>query len=306
MSFASNTKEQLTHSRLREGERRALLWGVTGTIGTIMIRHGRGIGIKYTMESVHVARLAAKLAQSLYNVESEISVHENNTGINSKNLVVCLFGEGVRSLVRESRMMEAHVPFDSLSDDKLKRAYLRGAFLACGYVTDPEKGYHLELDLRTEGLSHDMLELASSMGLPMKSSTRRGHFLTYAKDGDVICDFLTLIGASESMLEFENVRAYKDTRNYANRTRNCDVANIERSAQAASAQIEAIERLIASDTELPDRLFETAQARINNRDASLQELANILGIGKSGVHHRIKALMELASTIKPTGDTEDD
>ena len=153
-----------------------------------------------------------------------------------------------------------------------------------------------------------MLMLSNELGLSMKQSTRRGHFLTYAKDSDVICDFLTLIGASESMLEFENVRAYKDTRNYANRTRNCDVANIERSAQAASAQIEAIERLIASGAELPDRLFETAQARINNRDASLQELAGLLGIGKSGVHHRIKALMELANTITPTqtGETEDD
>ncbi len=302
MSFTSDTKECLSGLRLKESERRPLLLGITGAIGVVIIRHGLGIGIKYATESANVSNLISKLALEQYSIEADVSVHENNSGINSKTMVVCLFGENVRALAHDSMIMTSHVPFDLLEEERQRRAYLRGVFLACGHVTDPKKAYHLECVLKTQGFSEDILTLADSMGLSMKSAKRREHFLVYAKDSDVICDTLTLMGASESTLEFESVRAYKDTRNYANRTRNCDVANIERSAAAASAQLEALKRVIDSGVELPERLRATAQARINNEDATLAELAQILGIGKSGVYHRMQRLMDMAQELEMKGD----
>ena len=183
-----------------------------------------------------------------------------------------------------------------------KKAALRGAFLAGGSITDPEKLYHLEIYCKKYDLAQFFSGLMADFDLNPKIMERTDYSVVYIKDSEQIVDFLNITGAHRALMSLENTRIIKDVRNIVNRAINCETANLEKTINASLRQISNIifiKSTIGFDA-LPDNLREIAEAREANREISLKELGLILDppLGKSGVNHRLRKLDALADAIR--------
>lgn len=186
------------------------------------------------------------------------------------------------------------------------RDFLRGAFLGAGSISDPEKTYHLEIVTLCPAQGKRLEIAMGHFGLKPKEITRKEHTVVYLKEGEQISDFLTIVGATVAMMAFENIRVVKEMRNNVNRLVNCETANLSKTINASVDQqraIESIERYRAWD-DLPDHLKELAELRMSYPQSSLRELGEMLQppIGKSGVNHRLKKLMQIAKQLQEKED----
>jgi DNA-binding protein WhiA len=182
-----------------------------------------------------------------------------------------------------------------------RKAYLRGAFLASGSMSNPENSYHVEINCQEAELAADLAALLNSFALKAGVSARKHMHVVYLKDSDKMAEFLALIGAHEAVLRFENVRVMKDVRNTVNRQVNCDSANLTKTVNAALRQqekIRLIERTVGFQA-LPEPLRAVAQLRLQYPEATLKELGEQLSppLGKSGVSHRLKSVEEFADKV---------
>lgn len=189
-----------------------------------------------------------------------------------------------------------------LKNSCCKRAFLRGAYLAAGSMSDPYKGYHLEIVCQNQQQAGQIQKLLLDFGLDAKQVPRKKYYVVYIKEGENIADFLNIIEAHKALMEFENARIYKDVRNMVNRKVNCDAANINKTVNAAARQVEDIEYIRSSCglEKLPDSLREMAYVRLENPEVSLVELGKLLDppVGKSGVNHRLRKIGEFAKSLK--------
>ena len=175
-----------------------------------------------------------------------------------------------------------------------RRAYIRGAFLAAGSLSDPEKSYHFEIVCQDERQAHFLAELLDSFEIEAKTMIRKKYHVLYVKDGTRIVETLNVMGAHVALMDFENMRILKEMRNSVNRKVNCETANIGKTVSAAQRQIDEIRKLQGSDVykELPPSLKAMAELRIEYPEATLQELGQLStpALGKSGVNHRLRKL----------------
>lgn len=183
-----------------------------------------------------------------------------------------------------------------------KRAYLRGCYMAVGSMSDPYKSYHLELVCGLQAQAEQLLKILHDFSLDAKMIVRKKYHVVYMKEGENIADFLNITEAHKALMEFENTRIYKGMRNMVNRKVNCEAANITKTVNAATRQVEDI-RLIREKMGLeglPEPLRQMAYVRLENPQASLGELGKLLDppVGKSGVNHRLRKLGELAKELK--------
>lgn len=194
-----------------------------------------------------------------------------------------------------------HVNFGILEDDCCRTAFLRGAFLAGGSVTDPEKRYHLELTTSHVQASREMSALLVEMGFTPRNVMRGGNSVTYFKQCEHIEDLLTTIGAPAAAVEMMTTKLEKELVNNANRAMNCDMANVNKTLDAAMEQCEAIEILQdAGRLEfLPKQIKETALLRLQHPELSLAQLAERCTppVTKSCINHRMRKLMEIARDL---------
>lgn len=183
-----------------------------------------------------------------------------------------------------------------------KRAYLRGAFLCLGSMSDPHKGYHLEFVCEYETWAEQIRQVIGSFDLEAKIIKRKKYYVVYLKEGEGIVDLLNVMGAHRLLMELENLRVEKEVRNSINRQVNCEAANITKTVTAASKQIEDILYLQKHYglSNLPDNLRQMAEARLEHPESSLQELGGYLNppVGKSGVNHRLRKISEIAEKLK--------
>ncbi len=188
-------------------------------------------------------------------------------------------------------------PYAVVNDDSA--AFLAGAFLACGHMSSPQKGYRLEFSPPDEETADILFFILSSLDFPPKSTTRRGKTVIYTKDSEAIEGILTVMGAKLSAIQLMEEKIFKDLRNHSNRVSNCDTANIDKTIAAASHHVECIQRIIEADIfdNLSAELKEIARFRLDNPDMSLREIASALGISRSGVNHRLKRLSDIAENI---------
>ena len=183
-----------------------------------------------------------------------------------------------------------------------KRAYLRGAFLCLGSMSDPHKGYHLEFVCEYETWAEQIRQVIGSFDLEAKIIKRKKYYVVYLKEGEGIVDLLNVMGAHRLLMELENLRVEKEVRNSINRQVNCEAANITKTVTAASKQIEDILYLQRHYglSNLPDNLRQMAETRLEHPESSLQELGGYLNppVGKSGVNHRLRKISEIAEKLK--------
>ena len=183
-----------------------------------------------------------------------------------------------------------------------KRAFIRGMFLACGSLSDPQKSYHMEFVCEEASLAQQVVSALAAFEVEAKITLRKNSFIVYLKEGDALVEVLNIMGAFVSMMEMENVRILRGFRGSVNRQVNCETANIRKTVSAAVGQMDDIRYLqqtIGLDA-LPDGLREIAEIRLENPEATLKELGDSLNppVGKSGVNHRLRKIKELAENIR--------
>lgn len=183
-----------------------------------------------------------------------------------------------------------------------RRAFLRGAFLCCGSISDPKKGYHLEFVCGSEEQAEQLRQVMAQFGIEARIVLRKRYFVVYLKEGAGIVELLNVMEAHVSLMKLENLRILKEMRNSINRRVNCEAANITKTVKASTRQVEDILYIKKhyGFSRLPDNLREMAEVRLEYPDAALKELGEYLDppVGKSGVNHRLRKLSELADRLR--------
>lgn len=189
-----------------------------------------------------------------------------------------------------------------IENDEVKKAVVRGAFLASGSLNEPNKKYHLELVFSTKENSKYIFYILENFDIECKIIKRKDKYCLYIKDGEEISKFLALIGAKKAVLNYEEIRIFREMRSNVNRIVNCETANINKTINVAISQIQDIKYLREKECfeSLPGNLKEIAKIREANPESSLAELGKLLEIpiGKSGVNHRLKKIHEIAEELR--------
>ena len=186
--------------------------------------------------------------------------------------------------------------------DCCKRAFVRGAFLSAGSISDPQKGYHFEIVCPSQEIGGQLQEIIRSFHIDAKIVLRKKSYVLYVKEGAQIVDMLAIMEANVALMDLENIRIVKEMRNTVNRKVNCETANINKTVNAAVKQIEDI-RLLEEKVgleSLNEGLEEIAKLRLQYPEATLKELGLMLNpqVGKSGVNHRLRKLSLLADDLR--------
>ncbi len=294
MSFSQEVKNELLEIEYEKSCcEKALLYGLC-----IFSKSFSVLGISIQTENERIARLFRKLIKKYCNVNCFIksSPKGRSFSVNIDEKSQCDKILGVFGHNEVGSLKINHSNFDCTD---CVNAFLAGAFLACGTVSDPKKDYHLEFTVPFSNLSKSLVTFLEEMELTPKLSNRKGYNIVYFKGSQAIEDCLYLMGASSAMFEMMNIEIVKDFRNKANRTANCEAANIERTVKASFAHIEAIEKIekIKGLDYLKKDLKEMAVLRKENPELSLSELSKLSGLSRSGVNHRLNKILEIAQNL---------
>ena len=255
-----------------------------------------------------LAELAALVSMTGYMSKNIIQDRESQTAIIKieklfKLLKLDANSDEVVQALKLSQLGEQYITNKQLVERSCcKQNYVRGAFLATGSVTDPEKGYHFEIVCELLEHATLLIDIIKSFGLEPKLVKRKKYYVVYLKDGSMIVDILNIMGAHISLMDMENVRILKDMRNSVNRRVNCETANINKTVSAAVKQIEDIIYIEKTKglKSLPDNLRLLAELRLDEPELPLKDLGEMLNppIGKSGVNHRLRKLSEIANELR--------
>ncbi|MBR5799391.1 MAG: DNA-binding protein WhiA [Lachnospiraceae bacterium] len=251
----------------------------------------------------------------------EIVLQSENESVSRKYFTLLkktfIIGTGAEKVLQALKVFDGEEQIRELGDEVnpilmknacCKRAFLRGAFLSVGSMSDPQKSYHIEFVCDVEKQAQQIRDAVNSFDLEAKIVKRKKYYVVYLKEGAGLVDLLNIMGAHLSLMSLENLRIEKEMRNSINRKVNCETANITKTVNAANKQIEDIQWLEKHYglSNLPDNLREMAKIRLAYRESSLQELGGYLNppVGKSGVNHRLRKLSELAEQIRVKGGEE--
>lgn len=289
MSFSSDVKEELAkhigsarHCQLAE---LAAMLSFSGQYG----RNGEGYySIGFQIENECVLRKCFTLLKKAYNINDSFQIEQD-----TMDAILAKYGD-----------LQGAVDPVLIKNSCCKRAFLRGAFLCVGSISDPSKGYHLEFVCSDEEKALQLQQVIKSYDIDAKIVLRKKYHVVYIKESDAIVDLLNVMEAFVGLMNLENMRILKDMRNTLNRQVNCEAANIAKTVGAATRQIEDILYLKEhyGFDNLPDPLRDMAELRLELPDAALKELGENLDppVGKSGVNHRLRKLSELADSIRGT------
>ena len=287
MSFSSEVKEELAkHISSARHCQIAELAAIMNFCG----QYGRDENGNYTIgfqtENEAVVRKGFTLLKKTYNIEADSVLNQSD----------------MQGILQKIGNLEEPVSRLLIKNSCCKRAFLRGAFLSVGSMSDPAKGYHLEFDCTDEGKAEQLQDVMESFDIESKIILRKKYFVVYLKEGSGIVDLLNVCEAPVSLMNLENLRILKEMRNSVNRRVNCETANIAKTVNAAARQVEDIEYLRThyGFQNLSEPLREMAEIRLENPDAPLKELGEYFHppIGKSGVNHRLRKLSQLAENVR--------
>ena len=308
MSFSTKVKDELSmqissgrHCRIAE------IAAIISMCGRVQISAGETYMVKIHTENVSVARKYYTLVRKTFtDVNVEVSVRQN-----SYYTVIIKRHKDAIKVLQASRLVNEFGEIGenmSITDnivimqDCCKRAFIRGAFLATGSISDPEKFYHFEIVCTTRQKATQLCKIVQNFQIDAKIVERKRHFVVYIKEGSGIVDILNVMEAHVALMDLENVRIVKEMRNSVNRKVNCETANLNKTVSAAVKQIEDIEfiRDTIGLSSLSEVLEKMARVRLENPEASLKELGELLtpSVGKSGVNHRLRKICEIADNLR--------
>lgn len=312
MSFSGNIKEEL--SRQVPGARHcriAEMAAIISLCGGVSVSASERFCLKVQTENLSVARKYFTLLKKTFNIRTDIAVRTNRAKGSVVYYVIVKNHEEAIRILQAVKLIDRHGEvMEELSvvrnlviqQSCCKRAFLRGAFLAAGSMSDPQKSYHFEIVCEAEPKAVQIQKIMQSFRLDAKIVLRKRSYVVYLKEGAQIVDALNVMEAHLALMELENIRILKDMRNTVNRKVNCETANINKTVSAAVKQMEDI-KFIQETTgleKLPDGLKDMALTRLTYPEATLKELGSLLNppVGKSGVNHRLRKLSEMAEELR--------
>ena len=305
-SFTSQVKEELVSNAYPSNDRlRALLSAYIRINGSLVFRHKRTL-LQLNMENAKIAQFIYKNINDIYNTKADLSVKEKKNFSQSKSYMIEI-DESSEEIMDdlEISFMEGKISKNIVKNDDTISGYLAGAFLAAGSVNSPvTSNYHLEIALNSENYAKWLAKLFAkykNSNIEPKITTRRDQYVLYFKKSDQISNFLIMIGAVSSCLEFEDVRADRDLNNSYNRLTNMDTANMKRTIETGQRQAEEIriiDQYLGIDNLGNIKERELCHLRLENETASLQELADMMSekfkktITKSNINHLFRSIHE--------------
>lgn len=306
MSFTSTVKNEISNASFNEPNNISELSALVKTIGSIKENK-----ITLTTENISVANRIFQLIKELYDINPKIIVR-NGYNFNKNYLYIIEIHNKISMILNDLSITNNGVyqviPKEYIiGDEDLIRAYLKGLFLGIGSVNDPNKSrYHLEFLVDEEEYARFVSNLLNQYNLNSKWIKRENKYMIYIKEAEKISDFLRIIKANQAVLYYENIRVYRESKNMANRLNNCEQANVEKSLQTANELLQAIDLLeeVGALELLDEKVLETAIYRRKYPESSLLELSEIISIEtgtkitKSGLHHRLNKIKQLATKIK--------
>ena len=328
MSFSMDVKEELSHQL--SSARHCRLAELTA----ILSSEGRIVGVapnyqlRLQTENLVVARKYFTLIKKTFNINIDVSVKTNSNANDNRNYTLAIHkpeyvdkilhatklhfdetfngekaSEVDKTLTEKNRKVLNEVTDPLITQNSCcKRAYIRGAFLSSGSMSDPKKAYHLEIVSPTNDKAIQIRDMIQAFSIDAKIVIRKKSYVVYIKEGSQIVDLLNVMEAHVALMDLENVRILKEMRNSINRQVNCEAANISKTVAAASKQIDDI--IFIRDnvgfSDLADGLEDIARLRVEYPEASLKELGAMLTptIGKSGVNHRLRKLSMIADQLR--------
>lgn len=309
MSFSSEIKDEVAKIKVEDYKIiLSELAGITPMCGILNFKNNK-ISMEYITENAPVARRIFTFLRRSFGFDVEVK-NVRSTQL-KKNVFIIYISqdESCRLLLDELKYIKGasvfminYAPTDLIKTSNEKKAYIRGAFMGSGSITDPKKGYHLEFVSENESNAYFLRDTINEFGLKSKVIMRKEKYIIYIKDSEQISDFLSLIGAYNSVLNYENVRVIKEMRNNVNRIVNCETANLNKTVKSSYDQVEdikLIEREIGIEN-LDEDLKAIAKIRLENRSMSLNDIANSLEpkLSKSTVNYRFKKLRKIANKLR--------
>jgi len=313
MSFSSNVKDEL--SRQMSGARHCQIAetaAILSLCGRVKISASDHFRIEIHTENVAVARKYFTLLKKTFNISTDVSIRSGmNPGRSRTYIVAVREHEEALKVLQAVKLINSQGEIGEnlslirnvvLQNACCRRAFIRGAFLAAGSISAPEKFYHFEIVCPTEPKAEQLKNIIATFDIEAKIVPRKKYYVVYIKEGSQIVDILNVMEAPVSLMELENIRIVKEMRGSVNRQVNCETANINKTVSAAVKQIEDI-RFIQSVTGLsglPESLQEMARIRLERPEATLKELGEALEppVGKSGVNHRLRKLSLAAEELR--------
>ena len=305
-SFTSQVKEELVSNAYPSSDRlRALLSAYIRINGSLVFRHKRTL-LQLNMENAKIAQFIYKNINDIYSTKADLIVKERNN-LNKNKTYMIEIDESSETIMDdlEISFMEGKISKNIVKNDDTISGYLAGAFLAAGSVNSPvTSNYHLEIALNSENYAKWLAKLFAkykNSNIEPKITTRRDQYVLYFKKSDQISNFLIMIGAVSSCLEFEDVRADRDLNNSYNRLTNMDTANMKRTIETGKRQAEEIriiDQYLGIDNLGNIKERELCHLRLENEAASLQELADLMSerfkktITKSNINHLFRSIHE--------------
>ncbi len=312
MSFSGSVKEELLgcidnarHCRIAE------VAAVLAFDGEIVRLPSGEIDLRVSSENESLVRKYFTLLEKTFTMKNSVSIDDRITKKNNRFVVELEEPESTVKILQAVKLLgndrtpqvsDALVNQMVVQRNCCRRAFIRGAFLCAGSISDPEKFYHFEIVCGSKAKAVQLMELIQSFEVDAKIVQRKKYYVVYVKEGAQIVELLGIMGAGVSLMNLENVRILKDMRNTVNRKVNCETANINKTVNAAVKQVEDI--LYIRDTagldSLPENLEETALLRLEYPQASLKELGALLStpVGKSGINHRLRKICSIANELR--------
>ena len=259
-------------------------------------------------ENITVARRIIILSRRLLGLELDADIRSNRSKTRKQILVtvskkedIKLLKEGLRLVSDKADIFHSRIDPAFSVNTCCKYAILQAAFLACGFINNPKKAYHLEISTHKKQVFSDLLLITEELGLEMKTITRQNKYVMYLKNNEQICDFLNILGIKRGLFLYHEIKLEKELKNDINRQMNFENANENKRIDAALSQIKALKKLEKSKKKetLSPQLLEAMELRLSHPTLSLSELAEVspVPISKSGLNHRLKKLMQLAETL---------
>ena len=308
MSFTSDVKEELSRVEpVCSHCDRAQLAAIIRIEGTLFFSGKNRYRVEVATDTPSVARLVIRLVHEIYGLKTELTVRRSVLHQTPNYLI---------NIPVQPKLAEALVDLGVLGEDGLElgikpslvnkqccaAAYLRGAFLGSGFVSNPRGDFHFEITVESEPLANGLVELMAEKGIVARVQQRRNSYMVYLKSGEAILEFLAFVGAHHAAIVMEDARVVKSVRNDTNRLINAEVANQIKTANASFDQIYAMRIVLETYglDNLPPALQEIIRLRAKHPDATLKELGEYASppLSKSAVYHRVRRIEQMAREVK--------
>jgi len=318
MSFSKKVKEELSNQVANRHCNLAELYAITCICGRIRISVNNEFNLYIHTENIAVAKKYYLLVKKTFSINMQVLVRRSENKKSGIYIAVIKDDQDAKKVLKGLKLMDN---YSNLVNDKIdifesiikksccKRAFIRGTFLACGAISDPNKMYHFEFVLTSMKSANDLVNIVAKFNVEAKITTRKKYFIVYIKEAAQIVDLLNVMGAHVALMELENIRILKEVRNSVNRNVNCETANINKTVNAATKQIKDIQYIYENMgfSNLSKGLREVAKIRMDNPDMSLVQIGLLLEkpIGKSGVNHRMRKLSMIADELRKSNNKKE-